>query len=134
MIKNIILHFHLVNKHRFTVLKLCIKAGIPFRGLLHDLSKYSPIKFFESAKYYNGKGSPISVCKTKNGYSKAWLHHKGRNKHHQEYYLKDKKNKKINDKIDKVLIEVYERVAKEGIKKVIKPKILKEIYNKHVNG
>ena len=86
MLKNIFLHFHLVNKHRFTVLKLCIKAGIPFRGLVHDLSKYSPTEFFESAKYYNGKNSPIHNCKKENGYSKAWLHHKGRNKHHQEYW------------------------------------------------
>lgn len=86
MIKNFILHFNLVNKHRFKVFKLCIKAGIPFRGLVHDLSKYSPIEFLESVKYYDGKKSPISNCKKENGYSKAWLHHKGRNKHHYEYW------------------------------------------------
>ena len=62
-------------------------AGIPFRGLVHDLSKYSKQEFFESAKYYDGGKSPIVVCKNKNGYSKAWLHHKGRNKHHFEYWL-----------------------------------------------
>ena len=86
MIKNLVLHFNLVNKHRFKVFKLCCKAGIPFRGLVHDLSKYSPTEFFESAKYYNGTYSPISNCKRENGYSKAWLHHKGRNKHHYEYW------------------------------------------------
>ena len=86
MIKNLVLHFNLVNKHRFKVFKLCCKAGIPFRGLVHDLSKYSPIEFFESVKYYEGSYSPISNCKKENGYSKAWLHHKGRNKHHYEYW------------------------------------------------
>lgn len=86
MIKNLILHFNLVNRHRFKVFKLCCKAGIPFRGLVHDLSKYSPTEFFESAKYYNGSYSPIHNCKKENGYSKAWLHHKGRNKHHHEYW------------------------------------------------
>ena len=86
MIKNLILHFNLVNKHRFKVFKLCCKAGIPFRGLVYDLSKYSPTEFFESAKYYNGGHSPIYNCKKENGYSKAWLHHKGRNKHHHEYW------------------------------------------------
>ena len=86
MIKNIILHFNLVNKHRFKVFKLCLKAGIPFRGLVHDLSKYSPTEFFESVKYYQGSYSPITNCKKENGYSKAWLHHKGRNKHHHEYW------------------------------------------------
>ena len=86
MIKNLILHFNLVNRHRFKVFKLCCKAGIPFRGIVHDLSKYSPIEFFESVKYYDGGVSPITKCKKENGYSKAWLHHKGRNKHHHEYW------------------------------------------------
>ena len=55
MIKKIFKHFILINRHRFLVFKLSVKAGIPFRGLIHDLSKYSPIEFFESVKYYNGK-------------------------------------------------------------------------------
>ena len=85
-IKYLFKHLNLVNKHRFLVFKLSIKAGIPFRGLVHDLSKYSPTEFFESVKYYKGSYSPISACKKENGYSKAWLHHKGRNKHHHEYW------------------------------------------------
>ena len=63
MIKNLVLHFNLVNRHRFKVFKLCCKAGIPFRGIVHDLSKYSPVEFFESVKYYDGGKSPISNCK-----------------------------------------------------------------------
>lgn len=85
-IKNFFKHLNLVNKHRYLVFKLSIKAGIPFRGLVHDLSKYSPTEFLEGVKYFDGKISPIKVCKKKNGYSKAWLHHKGRNKHHFEYW------------------------------------------------
>ena len=34
-------HLHTVNVHRFKVFCLCCRAGIPFRGLVHDLSKYS---------------------------------------------------------------------------------------------
>lgn len=79
-------HFCLVNKHRWYVFRLSIKAGIPWRGLLHDLSKYSPTEFFESVKYYNGKRSPLHVCREDKGYSLSWLHHKGRNKHHFEYW------------------------------------------------
>lgn len=86
MLKNVIKHFCLITKHKWFVLKLCIKAGIPWRGLVHDLSKYSPTEFWESVKYYNGKKSPISICKQEKGYSAAWLHHKGRNKHHVEYW------------------------------------------------
>lgn len=177
MIKNLVLHFNLINKHRFKVFKLCCKAGIPFRGLVHDLSKYCPTEFFESVKYYNGTYSPISNCKKENGYSNAWLHHKGRNKHHHEYwydyaapektpiipykytvemicdtlaagmtyqgknwtkdyqlkyYLEDRKRKNINLKIDKILLEVYNMVAENGIDNVINSKTLKMIYNKHV--
>lgn len=85
-IKNVFKHLHLVNKHRFLVFKLAVRAGIPFRGLIHDLSKYSPTEFIESIKYYDGNISPLRVSRKVNGYSKAWLHHKGRNKHHFEYW------------------------------------------------
>lgn len=87
MIKNILLHLHLINKHRFKVFKLCLKAGVPFRGLVHDLSKYSKEEFFEGVKYYSGDKSPIVNAKMDQGYSRAWLHHKGRNKHHIEYWV-----------------------------------------------
>ena len=84
---NIIKHFILITKHKWIVFKLCVRAGIPWRGFVHDLSKYSPTEFFESAKYFVGTHSPIKESKIANGYSKAWLHHKGRNKHHYEYWI-----------------------------------------------
>lgn len=86
-IKNIFKHIKLVSKHKWIVFKLCCKIGIPWRGFMHDWSKFSPREFFESVKYYNGYQSPIIVSKKLNGYSKAWLHHKGRNKHHPEYWI-----------------------------------------------
>ena len=79
-------HFHTINKHRFKVFILCCKAGIPIQGLLHDLSKYGKEEFWEGVKYYQGTFSPIKKCKEVEGYSRAWLHHKGRNKHHYEYW------------------------------------------------
>jgi len=79
-------HFHTVNKHRWYVFIYAVKAGIPVRGLLHDLSKYSFVEFFESVKYYDGHRSPITFARQDKGYSLAWLHHKGRNKHHLEYW------------------------------------------------
>ena len=87
LLVNAIKHICLVTRHRWHVFVLCCKIGLPVRGLLHDLSKFSPTEFWESIKYYNGKRSPIVVCKEKNGYSKAWLHHKGRNKHHSDYWV-----------------------------------------------
>ena len=86
MLKKVWKHFKLITKHRWCVFKLSIKAGIPFRGFVHDLSKYSPVEFIESCKYYQGNRSPITIARKEKGYSEAWLHHKGRNKHHYEYW------------------------------------------------
>ena len=83
----ILKHIKLVMKHKWVVFKLCCKIGIPWRGFMHDWSKFSPTEFWESVKYYNGQKSPISACKEDKGYSDAWLHHKGRNKHHPEYWV-----------------------------------------------
>lgn len=85
-IKNLFKHLHKINKHKWYVFLNCCKAGIPLRGVLHDLSKYSPIELFESVKYYQGDRSPIEACKEDKGYSNAWLKHKGRNPHHYEYW------------------------------------------------
>lgn len=84
-------HLGLVTKHRWGVFRLCCKCGLVWRGLTHDLSKFSPTEFWESVKYFNGKHSPIEECRKENGYSLAWIHHKNRNKHHLEYWY-DREN------------------------------------------
>ena len=79
-------HFKTITKHRHAVIRNCFKAGIGFQGLGHDLSKYSPEEFLRGAKYYIGTRSPNELEREEFGYSTAWLHHKGRNKHHFEYW------------------------------------------------
>ena len=86
-LSNAIKHTDLVFRHKWRVFINCTKCGLPWRGLVHDLSKFSPTEFFESVKYYQGNRSPIGVCRKETGCSYAWLHHKGRNKHHIEYWL-----------------------------------------------
>lgn len=85
-IKNTFLHFGKICKHKWWVFYYCCKAGIPWRGFMHDWSKFSPVEFWESVRYYQGTSSPIDACKKANGWSKAWLHHKGKNPHHYEYW------------------------------------------------
>ena len=85
--KNIFKHLSLVLRHKSKVLSHSAMCGILWRGLVHDLSKFSPTEFFESAKYYQGTYSPIVACRRERGVSRAWLHHKGRNPHHLEYWL-----------------------------------------------
>ncbi len=82
----IIRHFRTITRHRHKVISHCFRAGIGFQGLFHDLSKYGPAEFPVGAKYYQGKRSPNAAEREAIGYSSAWLHHKGRNRHHFEYW------------------------------------------------
>ena len=79
-------HLSTINKHRKLVLSMCFKCGMYSQGLKHDLSKYSPQEFIPSVKYFHGDKSPITYEKQEKGCSLCWLHHKGRNKHHWEYW------------------------------------------------
>lgn len=86
-IKAILGHLKTVLTHKKWVFYYCCKLGIPWQGITHDLSKFSPIEFKESIRFYQGgKSSPIPAAKKEQGYSLAWLHHKGRNPHHYEYW------------------------------------------------
>ena len=80
------LHFYTITKHRHFVIAHCVRAGIGWQGLLHDLSKYSPTEFLPGARYYQGSRSPNEREREIYGYSVAWMHHKGRNRHHFEYW------------------------------------------------
>lgn len=79
-------HLRTVNKHRRMVRKLCFKCGLYWQGLTHDLSKYSPVEFWNGVKYYTGTSSPHIGERKAHGYSKAWIHHHNKNKHHAEYW------------------------------------------------
>ena len=79
-------HFRTITKHRHVVIGHCRRAGIFWQGLRHDLSKYTPTEFIPGAKYYSGTHSPNEEERALYGYSLAWIHHKGRNKHHFEYW------------------------------------------------
>ena len=80
-------HLKTITAHKRLVRKYCFKVGLYKQGLLHDLSKYSPTEFLVGAKYYCGYRSPNELERLDTGVSAAWLHHKGRNKHHLEYWI-----------------------------------------------
>lgn len=87
MLFNAIHHFETITKHKRLVMKNCFAVGLYRQGLLHDLSKYSWEEFRTGVFYYQGNRSPNAAEKEVKGYSAAWLHHKGRNKHHFEYWI-----------------------------------------------
>lgn len=77
---------HMTRKHRWGVFKLCCRCGLFWRGLTHDLSKYSWVEFRERVKYYSEERSPLDISKEVNGYSLAYEHHMRKNKHHFAYW------------------------------------------------
>ena len=84
---DVINHFKTITAHKLLVMKGCFQIGLYRQGLLHDLSKYSPTEFLVGCRYYSGTASPNNAERADRGYSSAWLHHKGRNKHHLEYWI-----------------------------------------------
>ena len=79
-------HLGTVCHHKRLVTRYCFRAGLYRQGLTHDLSKFSPTEFWPGVRYYQGNRSPNEAERRANGYSLAWMHHKGRNRHHLEYW------------------------------------------------
>lgn len=79
-------HLKTVHRHRALVRKYCFRLGLYWQGLTHDLSKYSPQEFWAGVKYFQGDHSPNDAQRRADGYSASWMHHKGRNRHHFEYW------------------------------------------------
>lgn len=112
-------HFKTITFHKFLVMKGCFAVGLYRQGLLHDLSKYTPSEFLVGAKYYQGNRSPNNAEREEIGYSSAWLHHKGRNRHHYEYWIDycadegtDKHGMKPAPMPDRYIVEMFmDRVA-----------------------
>lgn len=82
-------HLNKILTHKRWVAHYCFMCGLYRQGIMHDMSKFSPTEFWESVKYYQGTRSPIDACKEDKGYSMAWFHHRGRNKHHWEFWMDD---------------------------------------------
>lgn len=115
-------HFCTITKHKLMVMGNCFRVGLYRQGLLHDLSKYSWEEFKTGVKYYQGTRSPNAAEKDDIGYSAAWLHHKGRNKHHFEYWIDfapDKSKGLVGNKMPlKYVIEmVMDRIAASKVYK-----------------
>jgi hypothetical protein len=79
-------HFKTITRHRLLVLEGCFRIGLYWQGLTHDLSKYTPTEFWIGARYFQGDRSPNGAERADKGFSEAWMHHKGRNRHHYEYW------------------------------------------------
>ena len=104
-------HYKTIRHHKMLVMKNCFRCGLYWQGLTHDLSKLAPVEFWAGAKYWQGTCSPNNAQRQAEGYSAAWLHHKGRNKHHLEYWIDYSINKTGLDGMKMPLRYVCEMVC-----------------------
>ena len=108
-------HFRTITHHKWLVMKGCFQVGLIWQGLTHDLSKYTPAEFLVGARYYQGTRSPNAAEREEKGYSEAWMHHKGRNRHHYEYWTDMNRFTKVYESVPmprKYLVEmVMDRIA-----------------------
>lgn len=113
-------HFKTITYHKWLVMKYCFKVGLYKQGLLHDLSKYTPSEFIIGVKYYQGDRSPNAAERDEKGYSEAWMHHKGRNKHHYEYWNdvgRDRMIAPVKMPLNYVIEMIMDRIAASKVYK-----------------
>lgn len=80
-------HLRTVLHHKKLVAEGCFAVGLYRQGLLHDLSKFQPSELMNGFRYFQGgRQSPNNGERVVKGHSEAWIHHKGRNRHHYEYW------------------------------------------------
>ena len=102
-------HFKTITWHRWLVRQGCFQVGLYWQGLIHDLSKYSKTEFSVGAKYYQGNRSPNAAEREEKGFSEAWMHHKGRNRHHYEYWTDMNRTTRVYESVPmprKYLVEM----------------------------
>lgn len=80
-------HLRRILRHKFWVAYYCFQLGLYKQGILHDLSKFGWYEFSRSVKFYDDDTSPLNKEKEILGYSRSYLHHRGRNPHHYEYWV-----------------------------------------------
>ena len=127
-------HFKTITKHRILVMGGCFRIGLYWQGLTHDLSKYSPIEFWNGVRFYTGKASPHVGEREKYGYSKAWLNHKAKNKHHAEYWV-DTYDRSVAMPFPYLIEMICDRVAaaKTYLKDKYKNSSALDYYNSHLD-
>lgn len=113
--ENVKKHMKVILRHKWEVMKGCFQVGLFWQGITHDLSKFSPTEFMVGVQYFQGDRSPNAAEREALGYSTAWMHHKGRNKHHYEYWTDvslDKTGYKAVEMPPKYFVEmIMDRIA-----------------------
>jgi hypothetical protein len=87
-------HLKYTIRHKYHVMVACTKEGMILRGILHDLSKFTPSEFTGYANFFfNPDGSrkedlDANSEEIKRAFGDAFLHHQTSNAHHWQYWIK----------------------------------------------
>ncbi len=110
-------------RHKWYVFVDCCRLGIPWLGIIHDLSKFLPDEWFPYARYFYGKYPHVweiqpaewrfvtrSQEDVETVFDVAWLEHIHRNRHHPQHWVlrEDSGALKLLDMPERYL---YEMVA-----------------------
>lgn len=71
--------------HKWYVFVASCRLGIPLLGVIHDLSKFTPIEYIPYSRYPFGSNNiPDDI---QSDFDNAWNNHQKRNKHHWQYWV-----------------------------------------------
>jgi len=87
-----------VLRHKWYVGIECVRRGLIWRGIMHDMSKFLPSEFIPYANFFYGENNDIKRGRNATGYYKptdtgdndfdfAWLLHQKRNRHHWQWWI-----------------------------------------------
>jgi hypothetical protein len=119
IMKKYFLYLKALLRHKWFVFLEACKLGIPFLGIVHDISKFLPDEFIPYARFFYGEYEGLKKEVVKEDFDRAWLKHLHRNKHHWQRWLL------IND--NGIVIQYPEKTFKQVEPQNIPPRYLSEM-------
>ena len=108
ILKTFLPYLRYVLRHKWYVLVECCKMGVPWRGIVHDWSKFSPAEWRPYALSFYGpweyEGRPQWLVEAMD---RAWLHHQHCNDHHWQHWVL------VQDDDPTVALPIPDRVRRE---------------------
>ncbi len=77
-------------QHKWNVGIECLKAGLWWHAITHDLSKFRPSEFFPYARFFTRKNRTKNYKtsdETDMNFQSGWCLHQKRNRHHWNYWV-----------------------------------------------
>lgn len=78
-------YLHYIARHKWHVFRAARRLGVPWLGVVHDLSKLRPSEFAPYREFFYGSGHRRAEARV--DFDVAWLQHIHRNKHHWQHWV-----------------------------------------------